>query len=100
MTRFKNKYYWEYSRNCRRHWIDDGEIFTAPSKTFYRWTIYDATLYGQIHQRGFGYDLYKRNKKVMNKKSVKELKEYVKKKEEKIGNKIVYEHEYLFGKEE
>ena len=90
------KYCWQYSRSARKHWIDDGEILINKKthKILNRWTIYDTTPYGQYHQRKYGYDLYKREKKLMNRKTVKELKEYVKTEEEKIGNKIVYEEEY------
>ncbi len=68
---------WEYSRNWRTHWIDDGEYYGKTSAPYWQlWAIASAAPYG-FAQGKHGYDLYHKSKKIMHGKTVKELKLYV-----------------------
>lgn len=63
---------WQYSRNQRRHWVEDGEFY---GKNYARlFEIKDCARYGFIHKPADGYDLRYKGKKIGHAKTVKELK--------------------------
>lgn len=63
---------WEYSRNRRKHFINDGEIY-ADGPHWNLWEICSsAAPYGL--QGKHGYDLYHKSKKIKHGNTVKELK--------------------------
>lgn len=66
---------WEYSRTWRKHYIDDGTIYTS-GKHCYLWEICSAAAYGFV-QGDNGYDLYHKGRFGKHGKTVKELKLYV-----------------------
>lgn len=67
---------WEYTRNGRTHYIDDGEIY-GTEKHWRLWEISSSAPYG-FCQGKYGYDLYHKSKFVKHGKTVKELKILVK----------------------
>ena len=73
---------WQYSRNQRKHWIDDGEHYDKPNYHHWaRWEICSAAPYG-FKQGKYGYDLYHKGKHIKHGKTVKELKQIVVESEE------------------
>lgn len=66
---------WSYTRNNRKHYIDDGVVY-ASGPHWYLWEIYSSAPYGNI-QAKHGYDIYHKGKKIKHGKTVKELKQFV-----------------------
>lgn len=63
---------WQYTRNCRKHYIYDGEFYTN-GPHHHLWEICSSAPYGQ-YQDKHGYDLYHKGKLLEHGKTVKELK--------------------------
>jgi len=70
---------WEYTRNGRTHYIDDGEVYVPNCNHWRLWEISSSAPYG-FSQMKYGYDLYHKAKFVKHGKTVKELKMYVEEK--------------------
>lgn len=60
---------WQYSRNRRLHWIDDGELYNS----HWLWEIKDCTPYGYVREKD-GYDLLYKGKVFGHARTVAELK--------------------------
>ena len=71
---------WEYTRTWRRHYIDDGEMYSTEIH-HYLWDISSSAPYGFIQEK-HGYDLYHKGKFVQHGKTVKELKTVVESQDE------------------
>lgn len=63
--------YWEYSRNRRRHVVDDGTYYLNEYGLF---EIHDCASYKFNHVPSDGYDLLYKGIKIKHAKTVKELK--------------------------
>jgi len=66
---------WEYSRNQRRHYINDGKFYSK-GKHWGLWEICSSAPFGGL-QGKHGYDLYHKSNFIKHGKTVKELKTYV-----------------------
>lgn len=64
---------WEYTRNGRTHYINDGEYY-GTGKHYRLWEISSSAPYGLV-QGKYGYDLYYKSHFVRHGKTVKELKQ-------------------------
>lgn len=83
---------WEYSRNQKCHSLDDGERYrkedTPDDIIPYLWCIYRCVdKYGYNAE---GYDLWHRGQFAGHGKTVKDLKEFVKKVEEENGQYTIF----------
>lgn len=63
---------WQYSRNRRRHWVDDGEKYGPQFRDLFE--ITDNAPYGAVHRREHGYRLLFKGKHADAHKTVKTLK--------------------------
>jgi hypothetical protein len=86
---------WEYSRNQRSHYVDDGNHYFPREKPDnvmgYLWNIKAVTdKYNCYHMKEEGYDLYHKGKLILREKTVKKLKEYIRKVEEENGQYTIF----------
>jgi hypothetical protein len=65
---------WRYSRNQRRHWVEDGEWYGKPGSGARLFEIKTCAQYRFIQKPGDGYDLFYKGKKIGHGKKVKDLK--------------------------
>ena len=79
--------FWEYTRTCHKHFINDGFYYTNDAHG-YLWEIVDCRRFGGYHLWADGYDLYHKGEKIKHGKTVKELKQYFKIQEQKEMKKI------------
>ena len=71
MQNNKLKWPWDYSRNRKMHWIDDGDFY----KEHYLFEIKDCRPMGYVHKPFHGYDLYHKGKYIRHARTVIELKQ-------------------------
>lgn len=67
------KFEWDYSRNRRMHWLDNGEVYG--SDFHFMAEIKNCTPMWGKHHREHGYDLYLKGVRIGHAETVHELKE-------------------------
>lgn len=77
---------WQFSRNQRRHWVADGELYTKGRKSKSGAELFEirsCTPMFQVIRPEHGYDLFHRGKQITHAPSVKQLKQVAQERSDK-----------------